>query len=104
HTSDTNKLVAAFGLTNVITCNWKYGISYAYEDRFFISPPVDGWTFIVSRSLPYAQDERSILILKAMLVDLSTEFGQAQYFGTYRPVGYDSWIKAENGQILRAYA
>jgi hypothetical protein len=38
----------------VLHGNWEYGIHYAYEGRFFFSPPVDGWTFIVSRSLPYA--------------------------------------------------
>ncbi len=32
------------------------------------------------------------------------EFGQAQYFGTLRTASYDSWMKAENGQIIRAYA
>jgi hypothetical protein len=103
-TTDTEKLATTFGLKDATPCNWEYGVSYAYEDRFFISPPVDGWTFIISQNLPYAEDPQTVALIKTMLTDLSMEFGQAQYFGTLRTAGYDSWIKAENGQIIRAYS
>jgi len=104
HTIETDKLADGFGLSDTTPCNWEYGIHYAYEDRFFVSPPVDGWTFIVSSHLPFAEDQQTVSLIKTMLIDLSREFGQAQYFGTLRTAGYDSWIKAENGRIIRAYS
>ena len=104
YTRDTKKLADRVGLKDAQSCNWKAGIEYAYEDRVFISPPVDGWSFIISlRHLPDAQDQQSVDLIKTMLQDLSREFGRAQYFGTYRVVSYDCWMKAENGQIERAY-
>lgn len=103
-TSDTQGLATAFGLTEPTPCNWEYGIHYAYEGKFFVSPPVDGWTFIVSRNLPHAENSQNVELLKAMLIALSTQFGQAQYFGSLRTVSYDAWFKSENGRILRAYA
>jgi len=103
-TSDTQELATAFGITEPMPCNWEYGIHYAYEGKFFVTPPVDGWTFIVSRNLPHAEDSQNVELLKTMLTDLSIQFGQAQYFGTLRTVGYDAWFKAENGYIIRAYS
>ncbi|HVU96042.1 MAG TPA: hypothetical protein VHE34_12495 [Puia sp.] len=102
-TIDTDKLASLFRLTATVPCNWEYGIQYSYEGLFFVSPPVDGWSFIVSRNLPCAEDSRTIELLKDILIDLSTEFGEAQYFGTYRVVGYDCWMKAKNGRLERAY-
>ena len=103
-TTDIEKLAIAFDLTETTPCNWEYGIHYAYEGRYFVTPPVNGWTFIVSRSLPFAEDMESVQLIKVMLIDLSKTFGHAQYFGTMRVVGYDSWIKAEDGHIVRAYS
>lgn len=65
---------------------------------------MDGWSFIISRSLPYAEHDGQIQLLKDILTSLSREFGEAQYFGTYRVVGYDGWMKAANGRLERAYA
>jgi hypothetical protein len=102
-TTDTDRLAAVFRLTSDVPCNWEYGIPYAYEKLFFVSPPVDGWSFIISRSLPCAEDGQTISVLKDLLIGLSREFGEAQYFGTYRVVSYDCWMKAVDGQMQRAY-
>lgn len=71
---------------------------------YFITPPVDGWSFIVSTALPLAENQQKIEEIKLILTNLSAIFGQAQYFGTYRVVGYDSWMRAETGVISRAYS
>jgi hypothetical protein len=104
-TEDTQQLAGHIGLKDAAPCNWQYGVDYAYQDRVFVSPPVDGWSFVISKlGLPIPEDEDSVDLLKTMLSDLSQAFSEAQYFGTYRVVGYDAWMKAENGKILRAYA
>lgn len=105
-TTDTERLAASFGLRNTAPCNWEYGLISAYDlnGLIFISPPVVGWSFIISRNLPYAENPQSVKLLKSILTDLSKEFSYAQYFGTLRTVGYDCWMRAEDGQITRAYA
>jgi hypothetical protein len=103
-TTDTDRLASIFRLTNATPYNWENGVARGYDGHFFISPPIDGWSFIVSRSLPYAEDDDKIVVLKEILSELSLEFGEAQYFGTYRVVGFDCWMKAGNGILERAYA
>jgi hypothetical protein len=105
YTQDTQKLADLIHLREVHSCNWKNGVEYAYEDRVFVSPPVDGWSFVVSKhQLPFAENAESVNLLKMMLIELSKEFSQACYFGTYRVVGYDCWMKAVDGNIERAYS
>ncbi len=105
YTQDTQKLADLIKLREVYPCNWKNGVEYGYQDRVFVSPPVDGWSFVVSKhQLPFAENAESIDLLKTMLIDLSKEFSRACYFGTYRVVGYDCWIKATDGKIERAYS
>ncbi|MBS1665276.1 MAG: hypothetical protein JST68_29795 [Bacteroidetes bacterium] len=104
YTEDTQRLANHIGLKDSAPCNWQSGVDYAYENRVFISPPVDGWSFVISaRQLPFAESQETVDLLKNMLTDLSKTFTRAQYFGTYRVISYDCWIKAENGKIERAY-
>jgi hypothetical protein len=85
HTQDTQKLANMIHLREVHACNWKNGVEYAYQGRVFVSPPVDGWSFVVSKhQLPFAENAELVNVLKLMLIDLSKEFSQACYFGTYR--------------------
>ncbi len=105
YTQDTQKLADRILLQEVHPCNWKNGVEYAYQGRVFVSPPVDGWSFVVSKhQLPFAENAESVDLLKTMLIDLSREFSRACYFGTYRVVGYDCWMKAADGKIERAYS
>ena len=66
----------------------------------FVTPAVDGWTFVVSNALPDAYDHEWL----PFLAELSKEFGEVQYFGTHRGVNYQAWARAEGGSIIRAYA
>ncbi len=104
YTTDTKKLADWLGVKDAAPCNWKNGIDYAYQNSVFISPPVDGWSLAISKlQLPTADTGENAQLIKTMVIDLSKEFSRAQYFGTYRVVGYDCWMKAENGQLERAY-
>ena len=39
-----------------------------------------------------------------MLKKLSSEFEEAQFFGSYRVTGYAAWLKYKNGEIKRMYS
>ena len=71
-TEGTQQLANHIGLNDAAPCNWQHGVDYAYQDRVFVSPPVDGWSFVISRvGLPVAENEDSVELIKKMLVDLS---------------------------------
>ena len=103
-TVDTESLAEFLKLDNLVPCNWKHGVIWGHHLKVYVSPPVDGWTFVVSNSLPYVNFEPGLTNAKQLVIELSQEYGQAQYFGSLDSgAEYDHWIKAENGQILRAY-
>jgi hypothetical protein len=107
--SDATRAVAdAVFLRNEKNCTWSDGIAAAYGSKLFVSPPVDGWTFVVGNCLPdcgrpdgpdWVPDRCT-----PWLVHLSRQFGEVQYFGSQRVVEYHAWAKACGGRIIRAYS
>jgi hypothetical protein len=103
--SDAHEIATAAGVRNLQPCNWTYGIEKAYYDGVFITPPIDGWTLLVSQAnFPDADSQEGLHEVKRLLNDLSSQFGEAQYFGTHRGVGYAAWLRSVNGTITRAYS
>jgi hypothetical protein len=104
--SDPQEIATAAGVRNLQPCNWAVGIKRAYYDAVFVTPPIDGWVLLagVAGSFPDADSSEGIQAVKKLLNDLSTRYGEAQYFGTHRGVGYVSWLRSVNGRITRAYA
>lgn len=100
----SDEIVSALGLVDTRQCNWKQGVGAAYKGDVFVSPPIRGWTLVVSFSLPDLEDmkreDRLIRLVKA----LSSRFDEVQYFGTHRVVEYHGWIRAKRGEIVRCYA
>lgn len=101
--SDPKAVSKKLGFTGVKKSSWEDGIEAAYEDygRVFVSPPLDGWVLVVSCSLP-APGDGPVNVL-SMLQTLSREYGEAQYFCTHRVTELHAWVKAIDGQIVRAY-
>ena len=104
--NDPQEIAAATGIRKLQPCNWAIGIESAYRDAVFVTPPIDGWVLLpgVAGSFPDADSNDGITEVKKLLNDLSIRFGEAQYFGTHRGVGYVSWLRSINGEIIRAYA
>lgn len=89
----------ALGLTDVQPSDWTAGMRAADEGRTFVSPPVDGWTFVLGSGFPHAGDAAWL----PFLADLSRTLGDVQYFGTHRVSSYQAWARAKGGNIIRAY-
>ena len=82
--------------------------SYDFDRQFsepekpvFISPPVNGWTLVLGGLSFSADSQERIGGIRRRLCELSNRFGEAQYFGSYRVVGYVAWYKASNGEVER---
>ena len=103
-TDDKRKLADKLGLKNMSDCNWQTGIDKAYKGSVFITPVIDGWTLACGLGLSHAEGGDEIKGVKEVLVRLSREFGEAQYFCTHRVTEYHCWMKAMHGEVTRVYA
>lgn len=70
----------------------------------FITPQIGEWTLAVGMGLPLGDSQESIEKLEKVLNELSSEFGEAQFFGTHRVVEYHNWMKSVNGKMERVYS
>jgi hypothetical protein len=110
-TEDTKAVFDAIGLTQGVISNWKSGIKFSYNRDFdknvvptFVTPPVNGWTLVLTGLGLGADGEAPKSELETLLKHLSKRFGESQYFGSYRVVDYVSWYRAKNGKIERGFS
>jgi hypothetical protein len=99
-TEDTYAVAQALHLQESRSATWKEGIEQAYQDALFVAPPVDGWTLAVGAGLPWPESSDWIPFMQ----HLSTRLGSVQFFCTHRVVDFHGWARAEDGNIVRAYA
>jgi hypothetical protein len=105
---DPESVIEALRL-EVSPCNWSSGIDAVYDDwlgvaRVFISPPVDGWIFVVGLPLPHPLGKGFVDKCTPLLVDLGGHFEEVQYFFSYPPLDYYAWARVKDGRLLRAFA
>lgn len=106
-TNDAAKVAEVLGLAEVQPANWRTGLytSYErYETHVFITPPVEGWVFVVGIALPDTGDSQRPDKCTPMLEDLGQAFDPVFFFGTHRIVGFHVWARVDHGMVSRAYA
>jgi hypothetical protein len=100
-TSDTAAVASAVGLRNIRSANWAEGIDASHQSAVFVTPPLGDWTLVLGRTL--FPPDRAEVFIKPLLERLSRQFGDAQYFCTYREVELHIWARARHGQLVRGY-
>lgn len=106
---DTEAVVEELGLEAAVPCNWRSGIGTVYDrdlgnDHVFVSPPVNGWTFVVGLSLPYPVGSNFADKAMPLLKRLGRRFVEVQYFFAYPPIDCFAWARLLEGRIVRAFA
>ncbi|CAM4414422.1 hypothetical protein FHS16_001008 [Paenibacillus endophyticus] len=102
NTTDTERVAAFLKGKGIIAANWKTGMAAAYNGSCFITPQVNGWTFIIQPFMREIEDSSSEGARNKAQA-LSALFGEAYYFGNYRVSSYYAWCKAINGHVVRAF-
>ncbi len=103
-TTDTVQVVKALGLKKAKPCNWTKGLEYSANGLCFVTPPVDGWTLVVSsKQLPLLDGTVGRVYTKRLLERLSITFGEAQYFASYTSINVESWARARHGNVGRIF-
>lgn len=90
----------ALSLNNPKPCTWVEGITR--EQKLFIAPPVNGWILVVGSGLPDPAEDVDACF--RFVLGLSRKLGHVQFFSANRVLGHHSWVRAEAGRVVRAYA
>ena len=102
-TNNKKRISEILKLKNSKECNWKVGIAESYNNSIYITPQIKEWTLVCGMSLLNGNDKENIIFIKKTIKEFSEEFGEAQFFGSHRVTEYQSWMKAINGKVVRAY-
>ena len=108
-TDDAGRLAAVLGLGDLNVANWNSGLGAIYDLELsdalvFISPPVDGWTFVAGVSLPLPQGGAFVDKAAPLLARVAREFRSVQYFATFPIIDFYAWARFDNGRLVRAVA
>lgn len=108
-TRDTAAVLEELGLAAAEPCNWRSGIGTVYDaelgdDRVFISPPVNGWTFVVGLAIPHPLGRAFTDNCLPLLTHLGKRFVEVQYFFTYPLIDVFAWARLIEGRVVRAFA
>ncbi|MFM1815967.1 MAG: hypothetical protein RLZ98_2662 [Pseudomonadota bacterium] len=108
-TVETHRVVEHFELTNVEPANWSHGIGTIYHKdlgngRIFVSPPVEGWTFVIGLSLPQPLGPSFTDKCTPLLLDTGTAFPEVHYYLCDPVTEMYAWAKVEAGRLKRAFA
>lgn len=108
-TRDTERVVERLSLTETLSANWDNGLGTVYSDTeggsaVFVSPPINGWTFVVGLALPQPLGKAFVDKSIPLLLDLGSQFIEVQYYLAYPSLDCFAWARVIDGRIVRAYA
>ncbi len=102
HSSDTARLAEWLGSASVLGIPWSEALARCRERRFFVSPPVDGWTLVIGSALP--DPAQNIDSLYGFLRRLSLAVGEVHAYVADRVLGFHAWARVDRDVVIRAYA
>lgn len=108
-TRDPAAVVEELELVGAEPCNWSSGIGTVYDhalgsDHVFVSPPVNGWTFVVGLAIPHPISRTFTDKCTPILARLGRRFVEVQYFFAYPPIDMFAWARFLDGRLVRAFA
>ncbi len=106
---DPKAVMEALGVAAATPANWNSGIGTVYDDdlgeaHIYISPPVNGWVFVVGLSLPYPASAAFADKFTPLMVSLGRRFAEVQYYFSYPMIDFFAWARLIDGRLVRAFA
>lgn len=108
-TEDSAGLARLLHLDSRLVANWNSGIGTVYDDALggshvYVTPAVDGWTFVVGLGLPHPVGPAFVDKLTPLLLSLGRQYPDVQYFFTYPLIDFFAWARMKDGKLVRAFA
>ena len=108
-TRDTARVLGVLGLGATERSNWRCGIGAVYDaaesdGQIYVSPPVNGWTFVVGLALPQPLGRAFADRSTPFLLELGKQFIEVQYYLTCPAIDYYAWARIVDGKFARAFA
>ena len=101
-TNDVAAVADVLGLEDVVESTWKRGITAAYAEKVFVTPPLFDWVLVAGWKLFYEGNAPAPSVVP-LLTKLSKKFAEAQYFATHRVPEAHCWALARKGKLIRGY-
>lgn len=107
--TDRPRIAEVLHLTPIDTANWSTGIGTIYDTqlsqgRVYMTPSIEGWTFVVGLALPQPLGRAFADKCTPMMLDLAGAFPEAHYFLSYAPLDFYAWVRVAEGKLTRAFA
>lgn len=108
-TEDTAAVADWLDLKGGVASNWNSGIGTVYDDglgatHVYMTPPVEGWTFVVGLAIPHPVGHAFVDKLTPLLLSLGKRFADVQYYFTYPLIDFFAWARVKDGRLSRAFA
>ncbi len=97
------------GLEQPTPSNWNCGIGTVYHGtlsngRVFVSPPHDGWVFVVGAALPLPQGPGFVDKYTALHHGLAERYSDVQAFAAFPELDLFAWARITGGKFIRSLA
>lgn len=108
-TDDTEAVADMLGIDDATPANWNSGLGTVYDrqlgaSRIFVTPPVDGWTFVIGLALPHPTGGGFADKCTPLLVRLAGRFSEVQLFSACPVVDLFAWVRLVDRNLVRAFA
>ena len=99
----------AVGITKKEFANWRSGLEIVHNSsigagKVFISPPLNGWTFVIGTAIPFPAGSKHADNCMPLLAALGDKFEDVQYYFADEELGFFGWARIRHGKIGRAFA
>ena len=100
----SDEVLDALPLTDIHAANWEFGFRAAFRGWVFVTPPIEGWVFVLGGRLPEPGSREHPGQWRALLEPLAARFPDVHYFGSHRVVGWYAWARFLEGRCVRLFA
>ena len=109
NTDNMGKVARTIGIGKKERANWRSGLETVYDpsrgaNKVFISPPLNGWTFIIGTAIPFPAGKKLTDNCMPVITSLGDKFEEVQYYFADEDLGFFAWARLKNGKIGRAFA
>lgn len=106
HAKHMKEVAEILEIEEAHSCDWQSGLAASTQNdgSVFITPPIGEWVLVIGRSILKKVGLDYPIDGFKWIKEVSEQFGLVYYFCTHQKAQYQAWVKADRGEVERAYA